>query len=84
MSLLTALPAQSLRAEVLNSKAGELLAAPADTRSHDRYVFTICETEPGSVMLKGIPLNKGKQGDDLVQTILRGLVPDVAQRRGSL
>jgi hypothetical protein len=86
MALLSALSKQNLRVETLNSKAGEVLAAPTGTAqslSRQRYIFTLCETSPGVVVLKAAPLINNKEGRDLLQQLLRSLSTDMPSR-GSL
>jgi hypothetical protein len=84
MTLITALPSQGLCVENLNSKAGELLAAPAvDKQSRQRYIFTLCETAPGSVLIKTMPLQSNRQSDDLLKNLLNNLVV-IQKRQGHL
>lgn len=80
MALVGALPSQGLRVEVLNSKAGELLAAPTDEQARQRFVFTLSETEPGTVLIKGSPMWSNKKGNDTIQSVLKAIAPDTKRR----
>lgn len=83
MALLSALPANGLRVDVLDSKGGELLAAPSNPKARQRYIFVVSELEPGRVAVKGSPQWASKGADDLSASVLRSIAPS-EQRRGSL
>lgn len=84
MALLTSLPRFNLRAEVVNSDAGELLASSTDGINSHKIVFVIYEMPAGTVNIKAAPLAGYKQMNaSTLKTMLQALNPP-APAKGTL
>lgn len=83
MALITRLPQFGYHVETLNSKAGEVLAAPADPSSRQRIILVISEMPAGSVTIKAMPLIQGKQTNEVIQQLLLSVSMD-NEHRGTL
>ncbi len=73
VTLIGALPKFGLRVEILNSKAGELLALPIDAKISQKYIFVLCEMPPGAVTVKGSAWAPSKASNALIETILQSI-----------
>lgn len=73
MTLISALSQSGLRVHTLNSKAGELLAVPVDTRSTQRYVFVVSEMPPGTVTIKGTAWSQSKTSAATLDAVFQSL-----------
>jgi hypothetical protein len=73
MTLISALSQSGLRVQTLNSKAGELLAMPVDTRSTQKYVFVVTEMPPGTVTIKATPWSQSKTAAVTLESVFQAL-----------
>lgn len=73
MQLIAALGQAGLRVDTLNSKAGELLAVPLDSRISQRYVFVFAEMPPNTVTIKVAAWSQTKTSAATIDTVLNAL-----------
>lgn len=82
VTLIGTLSQFGLRVEMLNSKAGELLALPIDAKSNQRYIFVLCEMPPGTVTIKAAAWSQSKTSTTLIETILLAIEKSTALKGG--
>ncbi len=82
VTLIGTLPQFGLRVEMLNSKAGELLALPIDPNNHQKYIFVLSEMPPGTVTIKVAPWSQSKASNAMIEAILQSLEQSTPTKGG--
>lgn len=83
MSLIGSLSQSGLRIDTLNSKAGEVLALPADNRTNHKFIFVLSEMPPGTVTIKGAAWTQSKASSTVIDSVFQAVQQQTTLRRGA-